>query len=81
MQSVPATVQSVPAAVQSQPKTVTVKTVNTKSGTGVKNNSAPRGFNPSNQFTKKKLLTCAVCVAAAGALLVPLVAYSVAKNK
>ncbi len=69
------------SVVPTVPKVVTVKPVSVKTSTCTKSNSVPRGFNPGNQFTKKKLLTCAVCVAAAGALLVPLVAYSVAKNK
>ena len=40
-----------------------------------------RGFREKNQMTRKKAVTCAVCVAAAGALLVPLVAYTVIKQK
>jgi len=40
-----------------------------------------RGFSEKNKMTRKKAVTCAVCVAAAGALLVPLVAYSVIKHK
>lgn len=40
-----------------------------------------RGFREKNKMTRKKAVTCAVCVAAAGALLVPLVAYTVIKNK
>lgn len=40
-----------------------------------------RGFNEKNKMTRKKAVTCAVCVAAAGALLVPLVAYTVMKHK
>lgn len=40
-----------------------------------------RGFLEKNKMTKKKAVTCAVCVAAAGALLVPLVAYTVIKHK
>ncbi len=45
--------------------------------------SAPdgRGFKEKNKLTRKKAVTCAVCVAAAGALLVPLVAYTVIKHK
>ncbi len=67
--------------VQTESKIVTVKPVSVKTSACTKSNSVPRGFHPENQFTKKKLLACAVCVAAAGALLVPLVAYSVVKNK
>ena len=70
-----------PVFVQAIPKVVTIKPVSTKEPTCVPPVATPRGFNPGNQFNKKKLLTCAVCVAAAGALLVPLVAYSVTKNK
>ncbi len=77
----PAVEEEKPVIVQPMPKIVTVKPVSVKTSTCTKRNSVPRGFNPGTQFTKKKLLTCAVCVAAAGALLVPLVAYSVAKNK
>ena len=40
-----------------------------------------RGFKEKNKMTRKKAVTCAVCVAAAGALLVPLVAYTVIKHK
>ena len=40
-----------------------------------------RGFREKNQMTRKKAVTCAVCVAAAGALLVPLVAYTVIRQK
>jgi len=40
-----------------------------------------RGFQEKNKMTRKKAVTCAVCVAAAGALLVPLVAYTVIKHK
>ena len=40
-----------------------------------------RGFNEKKQMSRKKAVTCAVCVAAAGALLVPLVAYTVIKHK
>lgn len=40
-----------------------------------------RGFSEKNKMSRKKAVTCAVCVAAAGALLVPLVAYTVIKNK
>lgn len=70
-----------PVTAQAVPKIVTVKPVSAKTVSSVKPTSAPRGFNPGNQLTRKKMLTCAVCVAAAGALLVPLVAYSVVKNK
>lgn len=41
-----------------------------------------RGFREkNNKMTHKKAVTCAVCVAAAGALLVPLVAYTVIKHR
>jgi len=40
-----------------------------------------RGFNEKKQMSRKKAVTCAVCVAAAGALLIPLVAYTVIKHK
>lgn len=40
-----------------------------------------RGFHEKNKMTRKKAVTCAVCVAAAGVLLVPLVAYTVIKHK
>lgn len=40
-----------------------------------------RGFSGKKRITKKKAVTCAVCVAAAGAMLVPLVAYAVIKHK
>ena len=40
-----------------------------------------RGFHENNTMTKKKLVTCAVCIAAAGALLIPVAAYAVMKHK
>lgn len=41
-----------------------------------------RGFRESSsKMSQKKAVTCAVCVAAAGALLIPLVAYTVIKHK
>lgn len=40
-----------------------------------------RGFREKNSITRKKAVTCAVCVAAAGALLIPLVAYAIVKHK
>lgn len=40
-----------------------------------------RGFSEKKAISKNKAVTCAVCVAAAGALLLPLVAYSVIKHK
>ena len=40
-----------------------------------------RGFCEKKTVSAKKAVTCAVCVAAAGALLLPLVAYSVMKQK
>lgn len=39
-----------------------------------------RGFHNGRRISKKKALTCAACVAIAGALLIPLVAYSVSKR-
>lgn len=39
------------------------------------------GFSENKTMSTKKAVTCAVCVAAAGALLLPLVAYSVMKQK
>ena len=39
------------------------------------------GFSEKNNISKKKAVTCAVCVAAAGALLLPFVAYSVMKHQ
>lgn len=39
------------------------------------------GFSEKNSMSKKKAVTCAVCVAAAGALLLPFVAYSVIKHQ
>ncbi len=40
-----------------------------------------RGFSEKKTMSKNKAVTCAVCFAAAGALLLPLVAYSVIKHK
>ena len=39
------------------------------------------GFSEKKSMSAKKAVACAVCVAAAGALLLPLVAYSVVKHK
>ena len=61
-----------------------VEKVNTVSVQKRKTGSVPegRGFREkNNKMSHKKAVTCAVCVAAAGALLVPLVAYTVIKHK
>lgn len=64
--------------VRTENKTQTVTVKKRRTGTS----PDCRGFREkNNKMSRKKAVTCAVCVAAAGALLVPLVAYTVIKHK